>query len=333
MQKPLFKDQYIVVTGGLGFIGSCVIRYLNDLGYENIVVVDDFGQEKTKWRNLLGKRVWELISREELFSWLDQHAPETAAILHLGAVTNLYGSDNSYYHLNYNYSIQLVQLALNYGIRFIYASSSTTYGDGSQGFTDDHDLLDRLRPRHLYGFSKHLFDTWLYRKGLLEKVVGLKYFNVFGCNESYLKEEASLIYRAYQEIRSTGIMKLTKIAGLDGVDVEKRFDWIYVKDAVAITCDFLFQDLCGIYNVGSGRATSDGEIVGYVFSALNMPIQIEYEMYEQKEPPLLPDYSCANMEKLDSARYFGEGEQRPHTALFDAIQDYVQRYLTTDEIW
>lgn len=333
MQKRLFKDQYIVVTGGLGFMGSCVVRYLNDLGYENIVVVDDFGHEKTKWRNLLGKRVWELISREELFTWLDQHAPETAAILHLGAVTNLEGLDESYYHLNYNFSVQLVRLALDYGIRFIYASTSTTYGDGSQGFVDNHALLDRLRPLHLYGFSKHLFDLWLYRKELLDKVVGLKYFNVFGCNESYLKNEASLVYRAYQEIQHTGIVKLTKIAEPDGADVEKRFDWIYVKDAVTITCDFLFNDLCGIYNVGSGRATSDGELVGYVFQALNRPIQIEYNLHEQKSPPLLPDCSCADMQKLDQARYTPMQEQRPCTSLPDAIQDYVQRYLITDEIW
>lgn len=322
MQTQLFKDQYIVVTGGMGSVGSCVVRYLNDLGYENIVIVDDFGQKQEKWHNLLGKRIWEFISHNELFTWLDQHANETAAIIHLGAIQTSAKNDD-YYYLNYNYSVQLASFALNYDIRFIYASCAKTYGDGNQGFLDSEQQLDRLRPTDIYSLSKHLFDLWLYRKGFFDRVVGLKYFPVFGCNERYLTEDASIVYKIYTQARTTGQVTLPE--AYQGMFT----DWIYVKDVAVITCDFLFNTSNGLYNVGTGHSTPIEQMVQNVFLALQQPYNLQFA--PDIDGPIMYN-STANMEKMDNL-YQSWQKQRPYTQIPEAVKDYVQRYLLLSEVW
>ena len=174
------KDKLIIVTGGAGFIGSGVVRHLNNRGFHNIIVVDELGKSE-KWKNLVGKVVEDVISKHKFFDWLQGRHSEIQAIFHLGACSSTVELDASYLlENNYRYSRRLAEYAFKHGLRFIYASSAATYGDGGLGFQDDHDALESLKPMNIYGFSKHLFDLWLKAQGALKLAVGLKYFNVFG---------------------------------------------------------------------------------------------------------------------------------------------------------
>ena len=174
----LDEDKWIVVTGAAGFIGSCLIRYLNDAGYTNIIAVDNLGTD-AKWKNLVGKGFAELLPIEELFDWLEGRQGEIQAFLHMGANSSTVETDaDLLLLLNYRYTLDLAEYALEHGIRFIYASSAATYGDGSQGFSDDHDKLETLAPLNMYGYSKHLFDLWAKRAGALDEMVGLKYLPI-----------------------------------------------------------------------------------------------------------------------------------------------------------
>jgi len=180
MKTKLYDDQLIVITGAAGMIGSSVVKHLNDQGYSNLLLVDDL-DESNKWKNLVGKRFIDLIRIEELFPFLEGREKEIEAFIHLGACSDTLEKRGSYLmDNNYRFSVRLAAYALTHGQRFIYASSAATYGDGTRGFSDDPSMLKDLAPLNLYGFSKHLFDLWLEGQGALDKVVGLKYFNVFG---------------------------------------------------------------------------------------------------------------------------------------------------------
>src|SRR3989304_5206035 len=159
-KTKIYEDQLIVITGAAGFIGSAVVRHLNDQGLTNLILVDNI-QETTKWRNLLQKRFIQFIPKENLFTWLEGREREIEAFIHLGACSDTLETNGDYImENNYRFTVKLAEYALKHEHRFIYASSAATYGDGSRGFSDDHDLLDELVPLNLYGFSKHLFDLW-----------------------------------------------------------------------------------------------------------------------------------------------------------------------------
>ncbi|MGH2637943.1 MAG: NAD-dependent epimerase/dehydratase family protein, partial [Rhabdochlamydiaceae bacterium] len=191
---------YLLLTGGAGFIGSAVLRELNNRGIFGIVVVDDLGHN-TCWKNLVGKQFSELLHKSQLFDWLKGHKSEIGSILHLGACTSTVESDGNFLlENNYRYTRLLAEIALQQGIRFVYASSAATYGDGSRGFLDDHSLLETFQPLNMYGYSKHLFDLWALREGLLSNMCGLKYFNVYGPNEYHKGRMASAITRMVPEV-------------------------------------------------------------------------------------------------------------------------------------
>ncbi|MFZ0565364.1 MAG: ADP-glyceromanno-heptose 6-epimerase [Chlamydiales bacterium] len=319
----MFPDKYIVLTGGVGFIGSCVLKALNDLNTDNIIVVDNLGAAD-KWKNLLGKRFYDVIHKDNLFEWLKGRERDIEAFIHLGACSSTVEKDANYLlENNYRFSIDLVEYALNNEHRFIYASSASTYGDGSEGFSDLEDQLDTFRPLNMYGQSKHLFDLWLKRQNLLDKVVGLKYFNVFGPNEFHKGRMASAIMKMVPDALNTGKIRLFKSSDpakyKDGGQLR---DFIYVKDAAGMTIQFLENDLCGIYNIGTGEPQTWNSLAKAVINALDRPIQIEYIDMPQDLLGKYQNYTCADMEKTKLRKL-----RLPAYTLDAAVTEYIQNYL------
>jgi ADP-L-glycero-D-manno-heptose 6-epimerase len=229
----------IVVTGGAGFIGSAIIYRLNELGENNIIVVDELGLDE-KWKNLVPLRYKDFINKHEFLDRLESHIYKIDAIIHMGANSSTTEKDAD--HLlknNYEYSKRLALYCSQHNIRFIYASSAATYGDGSAGFNDSGIDLHKLRPLNMYGYSKNMFDVWAAEGGLLTSITGLKYFNVFGPNEYHKGDMRSVVHKAYEQIKNTGRIRLFKSQHPDYKDGEQMRDFVYVKDAVEMTLYFL----------------------------------------------------------------------------------------------
>ncbi|CUI17177.1 ADP-L-glycero-D-manno-heptose-6-epimerase [Candidatus Protochlamydia naegleriophila] len=326
----LFDDQLIVITGGAGFIGSCVVRYLNDRGMNNLIIVDELRYSE-KWKNLVGKRFVDVISKDRLFDWLVGRESLVEAFIHLGACSDTLETDASYLlENNYRYSVRLAEYALKNSQRFIYASSAATYGDGSKGFVDDQDNLYALQPLNMYGFSKQLFDQWAFNEGILDKVVGLKYFNVFGPNEYHKGRMASAVSKMVPQILNGETVKLFKSSDPSYyADGEQKRDFIYVKDVVRMTCAFLENDEGGVYNIGSGEASTWNALTRAVFKALDRTPQIQYIDMPHDLVNKYQNYSCADMAKTINVL---KNEART-MSLEDAVVDYVKNYLVSKKIW
>jgi len=325
------EEPLIVITGGAGFIGSGVVSHLNSMGKENIVVVDDLGRGG-KWQNLVGKRFVDIISRHALFSWLEGKQEQLGAIIHLGACSSTVEANADYLlDNNYRFSIRLADYALRYSLRFIYASSAATYGDGSLGFSDDHALIGQLKPLNMYGYSKQLFDLWVQSQGLLDQFVGIKYFNVFGPNEAHKGRMASAVHHFFPMVQKEGVVRLFQSEfPADFPHGGQMRDFIYVKDAVAITCAFLGNKIGGIFNVGSGTASTWNQLVYALFAALGMPAHIEYIPMPADLVGKYQNYTCAPMGKLQQALNAAYISARPLDA---TIADYVHNYLMLDRRW
>lgn len=326
----MYDDQLIVVTGGAGFIGSNLISYLNSKGMTNIIVVDELGTDE-KWKNLVGKRFVDIIEKHQFFDWLCGREREIEAFVHLGACSDTTEKNASYLlENNYRFSVKLAEYALNNDHRFIYASSAATYGDGSRGFSDDHSLLNDLRPLNMYGYSKHLFDLWVQNEGVIDKVVGLKYFNVFGPNEWHKGRMASVVYHVLPKARNEGVIKLFKSTEPDKFDDGgQQRDFIYVKDAARMTGEFLENDATGIYNIGRGIPESWNSLARAVFHAIDRPVNIEYFNMPEDLIGKYQNYTCADVEKVKRAL----GGAAECEQLSDSVKDYVQNHLLTEASW
>ncbi len=334
MKTKIYDDQLIVITGAAGFIGSCMVKHLNDKGFSNLLLVDDLGQGQ-KWKNLVGKKYVDLISKYDLFDFLEGRESEIEAFIHLGACPSTVETDADYFmENNYRYSVELAEYALNNEHRFIYASSAATYGMSDPSFSDNHDNLDNLKQLNVYGYTKHMFDLWLKNQGALDQVVGLKYFNVFGPNEYHKERMASVVLHMTRSILDQGLVRLFKSNYPDMyADGEQIRDFIYVKDVGRITCDFLENDLSGIFNLGSGVETTWNAFARATFKALEKSEHIEYFDMPSDLSKHYLNHTKADMTKLINA-YAEKGLEKPtFYSIEDAVKEYVLDYLVKDERW
>lgn len=319
----------VLVTGGAGFIGSALIWALNQLGVERIVVTDRLGLDD-KWRNLVPLRFEEYLEADDLLPRLTGNRLGAFDLaLHLGACSATTERDASFLAKNnYEYTKELAHWALAREVRFVYASSAATYGDGGAGMDDVAEstaALSRLRPLNAYGYSKHLFDQYAAGAGVLQQMVGLKYFNVYGPNEAHKGDMRSLVHKAYGQILETGAVKLFRSHRPDYRDGEQQRDFLYIKDAIAMTLHLAMTPTAGgLYNIGSGVAHSWLELTGALFAALDRPPRIEFIDMPESIRAKYQYHTRADIGKLRATGYTA-----PVTPLAAAVADYA-RYLAGD---
>lgn len=315
----------IILTGGAGFIGSCLLRKFNDEGISDIIVVDRLGQSG-KWRNLLGKKFAQYIHKSDFREKLKNNEfSNIDSIIHLGACSSTTELNADYlFDNNLNYSIELAEYAAENNIQFIYASSAATYGDGSNGYDDKK--FDNLKPMNCYGLTKHLFDEWVIQRRLDKKFTGLKLFNVFGPNEYHKGKMSSMVFKSHKQIQETGKVRLFKSNSPDYSDGGQRRDFIYVKDAVEVIWKiFNKKDYSGIYNLGTGKSHTWNELVDSVFKALEMKPKVEYFDMPEELQEQYQNYTEANMDKFQNSSL-----NHKFTSLDDSVKDYIINHLKKD---
>lgn len=323
----MWHNKRILVTGGAGFIGSALVWELNRRGCEDIVVADFLGTSE-KWRNLTPLRFADYLEADDLLPHLQSGVlRKFDAVLHLGACSATTEKDAAYLiRNNFEFTKELAAWSLANEARFVYASSAATYGDGSAGMADTTEELHRFRPLNMYGYSKHLFDLYAKRQGWLRRIVGLKYFNVFGPNEDHKGEMRSVVHKSYAQVLEDGVIRLFKGHRPDYADGEQKRDFLYVKDAVAMTLHLAGATLAnGLYNLGSGEAHTWNELARAIFAAMGREPRIEYvEMPEA----LRGKYQYFT--QADIGRLRATGFDRHITPLDEAVADYVKNYLMPD---
>ncbi len=319
----------IIVTGAAGFIGRNVVAELNDRGEQELILADVLGKDE-KWGNLRDLRYEDVFSPEALLQRIEQgQFKDARAIIHLGACSATTERDADYLlENNYRYTRKLCEFSLANGIRFIYASSAATYGDGSKGYSDDDAVTPKLYPLNMYGYSKHMFDLWALKAGALQRIAGLKYFNVFGPYEDHKGEMKSVVAKSYRQIRECGSVQLFKSYNPQYSDGEQKRDFIYVKDAVNITLWFLDKaSASGLFNCGTGKARTWRDLATAVFHAIKLPVQIEYIEMPETIRGKYQYFTQADMSKLYQAGY-----RQSFYSLEDAVMEYVNLYLSKREV-
>lgn len=313
-----------IVTGGAGLIGSQIIEDLNHNGNTDILVVDHLGTTE-KWKNLQRNFFQDYYEKDQFESMLDSKSPllnEISEIYHLGACSATTEKDATYLmHNNFHYTKKLAEFAVSKNIPFLYASSAATYGEGEFGY-DDKAPIENLKPLNMYGYSKQLFDLYAKKTGIADKLIGLKYFNVFGFGEAHKGEMRSLVLKGYEQIRDTGKLKLFKSYKPEYKDGEQKRDFLYVKDASKISIYLCSERKYGLYNVGRGVAETWNELANALFVAMNKAVNIEYVEMPESLKGKYQYYTCAEMEKINQTGYpFG------YTNLRDAVAEYVRFLL------
>jgi ADP-L-glycero-D-manno-heptose 6-epimerase len=338
----------IVVTGAAGFIGSCMVKRLNDAGYADVLAVDDFSRPD-KNRNLEGKQLWGQVERLNFVRWLERNHADVDAVLHLGARTDTTEMDTAIFdELNLEYSRALWMICAGFQIPFFYASSAATYGLGEIGYSDDHALIPKLKPLNPYGQSKQDFDVWVLQQTINDERktinyedssfivhhssfpwAGFKFFNVYGPNEYHKGRMASVIFHTARQIEATGGMKLFRSHRPDFKDGEQSRDFIYVKDVVDVLLFFLEKRPPGaIYNLGTGKARTFLDLATGTFRALDLEPNITFIDTPADIRDTYQYFTQAEMDKLRAAGYL-----EPFYGLEEGIEDYVQRYLKDEIIY
>lgn len=319
----------IVVTGAAGFIGSCMVRKLNDAGHSEVVVVDEFSHAE-KNRNLEVKNIVEKVARADFPAWLEQRHKEVEVVFHLGARTDTTEQDTAIFdELNLNYSILVWNACTNYQIPLLYASSAATYGLGELGYDDNHSIVNDLKPLNPYGVSKNDFDKWVLQQRAAPPFwAGLKFFNVYGPNEYHKGRMASVIFHTARQIKATGGMKLFRSHRPDVKDGEQSRDFIYVKDVVNVLY-WLWRNRpeSAIYNLGTGQARTFLDLATHTFQAMGLPPNIRFVDTPEDIRDTYQYFTEANMDKLRAAGYTA-----PFYSLEAGIEDYVKGYLDDEEV-
>ncbi len=315
----------IIVTGAAGFIGSCIVSKLNQNGENDIIIVDVL-RKNDKWKNLRNLNYYDYLDRNQLLDYLKSHS-DIDTIIHMGACSVTTETDTNYLmENNYRYTFNLAEHCVKHKIRFIYASSAATYGDGNMGYNDDENGLRKLQPMNMYGYSKHAFDLKALREGWLSEIVGLKFFNVYGPNEYHKNNMISVVYKAFKQIKEQGYVNLFKSHRPDFKDGEQKRDFVYVVDAVDIVLFFLkHKNKAGIYNVGTGQARTFKDLVSSTFIAMDLKPNIKYIDMPAEICDRYQYFTEAKMNKIQVAGY----KNLPHS-LEGGIKDYVQNYLLKD---
>ncbi len=315
----------IVITGAAGFIGSAIVWSLNLKGHKQILVVDLLDNSK-KSKNLAHLKFLDSIDRDEFIEKLSsgQLNNKIEGIIHMGAESSTTVYDVDYLtQNNFEYTKKLAIWCAENNKRFVYASSAATYGDGKNGFSDEHSKLEQLKPLNPYAHSKHSFDLWAYREELLGEIAGLKYFNCFGPNEYHKGRMRSMVLQAFEQIKRDGKVKLFKSLNPKYKDGEQLRDFLYIKDAVDMTL-FIFENkkANGIFNIGTGKAQSFNELAKAVFKSMGKDTEIEYIDMPDSIKDKYQYFTQADMSKIVKAGY----KNKIHT-LQESVSDYVKNYL------
>jgi ADP-L-glycero-D-manno-heptose 6-epimerase len=314
-----------IVTGGAGFIGSALIAAMNAAGINDIIVVDNLGATE-KWRNLRGKQIADYIHKTDFLALVEANKLPTGinGIAHLGACSSTTEKNLDYLmRNNFSYSTALANYAVRNRIRFVYASSAATYGDGALGYSDDPALFAKLRPLNGYGFSKSLFDLWALERGYLNTICGFRFFNVYGPNEYHKGDMSSVVFKAWRTIKDKQAVKLFRSNAPEFKDGEQKRDFIYVKDCAAVLLNALKNPgACGVYNLGTGMARSWLDLARAVFAALKLPEQIEFIPMPESVSKQYQNFTEAKIERLK-----GSGLLGTLTSLESGVADYVLNYL------
>ncbi|MBS2035084.1 ADP-glyceromanno-heptose 6-epimerase [bacterium] len=320
-------DGRIIVTGGAGLIGSAVIWFLNRQFRENILVVDAL-DKSDKWKNLAALSFFDYLEGTELRRRL-REAPDrlgpVSCVFHLGACSDTRERDSAYLmDNNYAFTRELAEWCLDRDVRMVYASSAATYGDGSRGFSEKV-ALNRLRPLNAYGYSKHLLDCHAEKQGWFDRLLGLKYFNVYGPNEQHKGDMRSVVNKAFEQIQTSGRVGLFRSYRAEYADGEQRRDFLYVKEAAEITVKLATSEATGLYNVGSGDIHTWNELAQAVFDAMGQLPQIDYIEMPEGLRERYQYHTQADMKKLSEL----ELDYQKYT-LREGVFDYVRNYLLTE---